>query len=79
MGFLVSDEEGSVVSCCGVHIGTAVAEPDVFYTVIRRTDDTAAMPLGQLVNGAGESAAWNSDVSGPCDDPPSWGDIRGET
>ncbi|UQA92134.1 hypothetical protein [Streptomyces halobius] len=51
------DEEGNVVSCCGIHIGTAIAEPDMVYTVIRRTDDTAAMLLGRLVNGAGESAA----------------------
>jgi hypothetical protein len=53
-GILVSDEEGNVVSCCGVHLGPAIAEPNVAYTVIRRADDIAAILLGQLGNADGE-------------------------
>ncbi|MFH8747470.1 hypothetical protein ACH4GK_09550 [Streptomyces rimosus] len=55
-GFLISGEEGNVVSECGVHIGPVIAEPNVACKVIRRIDDTTAKLLGRLVTGAGERA-----------------------
>ncbi|MFJ3097942.1 hypothetical protein [Streptomyces hydrogenans] len=56
-GFIVSDEKGSVVHCCGYHIGTATSEADVVYTVIRTTHDTAALLLGRLVNRTGAASS----------------------
>ncbi|MFJ7266862.1 hypothetical protein ACIQV3_09370 [Streptomyces sp. NPDC099050] len=54
--FLVADEHGNVTSCCGHHIGTAMPDTDVTYTVVRTTDDTAARLLGRLVTRAGTPA-----------------------